>query len=221
MQAREGIELICFDVDGTLVKHPEEMVIWEVLNIRFGGNREANRRRYEMYHSGDITYDEWVALDVGDWVSAGATREEILESVAEFSLVEGARETVGELKQRGYQLAVISGTIDIVLNTLYPGHPFEDVYTNKIFFDDSGKLTSWQATPFDGYGKPAALRQITDRHDIQLARTAFVGDGENDVPLLGVAGVFVAYEPRSNELEAGADVVIKGDPFERLLEVFG
>ncbi len=90
MQARKGIELICFDVDGTLVKHPDDMVIWEVLNIRFGGNREANRRRYDMYHSGKITYDEWVALDVGDWVSAGATREEVLQSVAEFSLVEGA-----------------------------------------------------------------------------------------------------------------------------------
>lgn len=220
MQAREGIELICFDVDGTLVKHPDDMVIWEVLNIRFGGNRGANRRRYEMYRGGEITYDEWVALDVGDWVSAGATRDEILESVAEFSLVEGARETVGELKQRGFQLAVISGTIDIVLDTLYPRHPFDDVYTNKIFFDDSGKLTSWQATPFDGYGKPAALRRITGQRDIPLAQTAFVGDGENDVPLLGVVGVFVAYEPRSTELEAGADVVIKGDPFERLLEVF-
>lgn len=220
MHARKGIKLICFDVDGTLVKHPADMVIWEVLNLRFGGSREANRRRYEMYHGGEITYDEWVALDVGDWVSAGATREDILASVAEFSLVEGARETIAELKRRGFQMAVISGTIDIVLDTLYPHHPFDEVFTNKIFFDDSGKLTSWEATPFDGHGKPAALRQITRRCDISLSQTAFVGDGENDVPLLGVAGTFVAYEPRSNELEAGADVVIKGDRFERLLEVF-
>jgi phosphoserine phosphatase len=221
MQARKGIKLICFDVDGTLVKHPADMVIWEVLNLRFGGSREANRRRYEMYHGGEITYDKWVALDVGDWVSAGATREDILASVAEFSLVEGARETVAELKRRGFQMAVISGTIDIVLDTLYPNHPFDDVFTNKIFFDNSGKLTSWEATPFDGRGKPAALRRITRQRDIPLSQTAFVGDGENDVPLLGVVGTFIAYEPRSNELEAGADVVIKGDRFERLLEVFG
>jgi phosphoserine phosphatase len=221
MQARKGIKLICFDVDGTLVKHPADMVIWEVLNLRFGGSREANRRRYEMYHGGEITYDKWVALDVGDWVSAGATREDILASVAEFSLVEGARETVAELKRRGFQMAVISGTIDIVLDTLYPNHPFDDVFTNKIFFDNSGKLTSWEATPFDGRGKPAALRRITRQRDIPLSQTAFVGDGENDVPLLGVVGTFIAYEPRSNELEAGAGVVIKGDRFERLLEVFG
>jgi phosphoserine phosphatase len=221
MQVRQGIKLICFDVDGTLVKHPADMTIWEVLNLRFGSTRETNRRRYEMYRRREITYDEWVALDVGDWVSAGATREEILESVAEFNLVEGVRETMGELKRRGFQLAVISGTIDILFDTLYPDHPFEDVFTNKIFFDGDGKLTSWQATPFDGYGKPAALRRITRERDIPISRSAFVGDGENDVPLLGVAGMFVAYEPRSDELEAGADVVIKGGRFVQLLEVFG
>ena len=220
MRKQREIELICFDVDGTLVKHPSGMVIWEVLNLRFGGSREINKQRYTMYHAGEMTYDQWVALDVTGWMSAGATRDEILESIAEFRPVDGALETVRELKRRGYKLAVISGTLDILLENLFPRHPFDDVYTNKIFFDDDGKLASWQATPFDGRGKPAALREITDQHDIPLSRSAFVGDGENDVPLLGVAGMFVAYEPKSPKLEAGADVVIKDDGLHKLLKVF-
>jgi len=220
MQTRREIELICFDVDGTLVKHPAGMVIWEVLNLRYGGSRETNKERYDMYHKGEITYDAWVALDVGGWVEAHATRDEILESVAEFSLVSGARETIDELKRRGYELAIISGTLDIVLETLFPEHPFTDVYTNKIFFDDEGVLTSWKATPFDGHGKPHALEEITNRHGIPLSRSAFVGDGENDVPLLGMPGLFVAYDPKSQKLKKGADVVIKHDGFAQLLEVF-
>ena len=220
MKTRREIDLICFDVDGTLVRHPTGMVIWEVLNIRYGGSRETNKHRYRMYHDGEITYDQWVALDVGGWRAAGATRGEILESVAEFTVVDDARETVDELKQRGFGLAVISGTLDIVLNTLFPRHPFDDVYTNQIFFDDDGKLTSWRATPFDGHGKPEALREITRRHDIPLSRTAFVGDGHNDIPLLGVAGMLVAYQPKSRELEAGADLVIKDEGLHRLLDVF-
>jgi phosphoserine phosphatase len=94
------------------------------------------------------------------------------------------------------------------------------VYTNRIFFDGIGRLASWQATPFDGHGKPAALRAITKKHDIPLSRSAFVGDGENDVPLLGVSGFFVAYQPKSQTLEAGADIVIRENGLHSLLEVF-
>jgi phosphoserine phosphatase len=220
MQTRKDISLICFDVDGTLVKHPAGMVIWEVLNIRYGGTTETNRKRYRMYRDGEITYDQWVALDVGDWVTAGATRDQILESVAEFSPVDGAEETLHELKRRGFRLAVISGTLDVVLDTLFPDHPFDHVYTNKIFFDDDGKLTSWRATPFDGKGKPVALREIVRQNNLSLSRTAFIGDGENDVPLLGLPGLFIAYEPRSEKLEEGADMIIRDEGLQRLLEVF-
>lgn len=218
---RRKFDLICFDVDGTLVTHPSGMVIWEVLNLKFGSSRETNALRYQMYHSGRITYDEWVALDVGDWVAAGATRADILETVTEFKLVDGARDTVEELKRRGFRLAVISGTLDILLEHLFAGHPFDTVYTNRVFFDDAGTLTHWQATPFDGHGKPLALKEIGDKYRIPLSRSAFVGDGENDVPLLGLPGLFVAYEPRSARLEAGADVVIKNAGFHRLLDLFG
>jgi phosphoserine phosphatase len=220
MTTRKTIDLICFDVDGTLVEHPAGMVIWEVLNLRYGGSHAMNKHRYGMYHRGEITYDEWVALDVEGWVAAGATRDEILESVSEFRLVERARETVDELKRRGYELAIISGTLDVVLDTLFPEHPFDDVYTNKIFFDEDGKLTSWKATAFDGKGKPHALRKITERHGIPMSRSAFVGDGENDVPLLGMPGVLVAYEPRSKKLEDGADHVIRNRGFDTLLKIF-
>ena len=217
---RKRIDLICFDVDGTLITHPSGMVIWEVLNLKFGGSRDINKRRYEMYHRGELPYDEWVALDVGGWISAGATRADIVEVASEFSLVDGARETVEELRRRGYKLAVISGTLDVLLEHLFPGHPFDTVYTNRVFFDEGGKLTRWKATPFDGHGKPLALREIANKYNIPLSRSAFVGDGENDVPLLGLPGLFVAYEPRSPRLEAGADLVIRDSGFIRLLDVF-
>lgn len=219
MSSRKEIDLICFDVDGTLVKHPSGMVIWEVLNLRYGGSQKVNRQRYDMYHRGDITYPEWVALDVQEWKSAGATRDEIVDSIAEFSLIDGAKAVVTELKRRGYKLAVISGTLDIVLEELFGDHPFDDVYTNQLFFDAEGRLEDWRATPYDGRGKPEALREIAKRHRIPLSRSAFIGDGENDVPLLGLPGLFVAYRPRSQKLEAGADVVIKEGGLEQLLEI--
>ncbi len=220
MTAHMPIDLICFDVDGTLVRHPTGMVIWEVLNIRFGGSVEQNRERYTMYRDGKISYADWVELDIEDWLHAGASQAAILECVSEFALIDGARDTVIELGKRGYTLGVISGTLDVVLDTLFPDHPFSDVHTNKIFFDKEGKLAAWQATPYDGKGKPAALRAMAEKHGVPLERCAFVGDGENDVPLLGVPGCFVAYQPKSPKLEAGADIVIHEEGLGALLDVF-
>lgn len=196
------------------------MVIWEVLNLRYGTSAETMRERYRMYREGEITYAQWVKLDAEVWLEAGATRRDIVDAVGEFRMVDGATDTVHELKRRGYKLGVISGTIDVVLDTLFPDHPFDDVFTNELHFDDDGRLRSWRATPFDGHGKRRALEEIAGKHNIPLERTAFIGDGENDVPLLGLPGYFVAYQPKAAELERGADLVIKDEGLHGLLDVF-
>jgi phosphoserine phosphatase len=218
---RPRYDLVCFDVDGTLIKHPSDKVIWEVLNIRFTGDDTVNRERYRMYLDGEISYSDWVRLDVGGWIEAGATRDRVVDAVREFEVYEGAMEAVHRLKARGVYLAVISGTIDVVIDTLFPDHPFDDVFTNKIVFDGSGRVAGWEATPYDLHGKPLALRDLAARHGVPLERTAFVGDGENDVPIVGVAGYLVAFNPRSRELERRADCVMKNRNMIELLDVLG
>ena len=82
-------------------------------------------------------------------------------------------------------------------------------------------MCGWEATPYDLHGKPVALRDLAARHGVPLERTAFVGDGENDVPLIGVAGYLVAFNPRSQELERRADYVMKERNMLELLGVLG
>jgi phosphoserine phosphatase len=212
-------DLVCFDVDGTLIRHPSDKVIWEILNLRFTGDDGVNRERYRMYLDGKIDYAEWVRLDVGGWIEAKATRGRVVEAVREFEVYEGAMETVHELKARGVRTAVISGTIDVVIETLFPDHPFDDVFTNKILFDGDGRVRGWEATPYDLHGKPVALRDLAKRHNVPLSRTAFVGDGENDIPLAGVVGCLIAFNPRSAELERRADRVMKNRNMIDLLDV--
>src|SRR5437867_5010832 len=176
-----------------------------------------NEERFLSYSRGDITYTEWVALDIGDWVRAGATRDAILEQIAGLRLVEGARETLASLKEAGCRLAVISGTLDICLDTLFPDHPFDEVYTNRIRFDPEGLIASWEATPFDMEGKARALREIAARERIGLERTAFVGDHLNDVAAAREAGFAIAFNPKCREIEEAADVVLRGDDLSALL----
>lgn len=213
--------LICFDVDGTLVTHPRGKVIWEVLNLRFTGGDEVNQERYRMYREGGITYEQWVELDVQGWIDAGATHEQIVETLGEFSQPDGVLDTMAALKRGGAKLALISGTLDIVIDTLFPGHLFDDVFSNGLEFDGDGRLVGWRATPFDLDGKPEALRRLARKHGVPLERTAFVGDGENDLSVVGVAGTVVAFNPRSAELERRADHVLRGRDTRALLDLLG
>lgn len=213
-------DLICFDVDGTLVVHPEGRIVWEILNTRFTGNDEANHSRFLQYRDGEITYAEWVALDVGDWLQVHATREQILEAIGDLRLIGRARETLAELKQRGYKLAVVSGTLDIVLDTLFPDHPFDDVFVNKLHFDSAGKLQGWTATPYDVDGKARALREIAAREEIPLDRCAFVGDAFNDVEIARESKFSIALNSTCAELIEVCDVALHGEDLSIVLPHF-
>jgi len=212
-------DLVCFDVDGTLVEHAEDKVIWQVLTRRFLGDDAPNENRYLAYKAGRISYADWVALDVGDWQRCGATREQIVASLsAELRLVDGARETLAILKRRGAKLAVISGTLDIALDTLFPDHPFDDVFCNRIEFAADGAISGWQATAYDMDGKADALRLIAARENVSLDRCAFVGDHLNDLAAARAAGLAIAFNPKSPELEAAAQVVLRGPDLRVILE---
>jgi phosphoserine phosphatase len=213
-------DLICFDVDGTLVVHPQEKIVWEILNRRFTGDDTVNHSRFRQYKSGEITYPDWVALDVGDWLSAGATRPEIVEAIRDLRLIDGTHETLAELKLRGYKLAIISGTLDVVLETLLPEHPFDDVFVNQLSFDERGVLAGWRATPYDVDGKARGLRDIAAREGIPIERCAFVGDAFNDVEVARVAGFSVALNPKCDEMIEACNVVIEGTDLRLLLPLF-
>jgi phosphoserine phosphatase len=210
-------DLVAFDVDGTLVHHPEDKTVWEVLNYRFTGNDDQNVLRWDLYKRGKLSYAEWVALDIASWRDAGATRETITESFGELTLVTGARETLRELKSQGVRLAIISGTLDLLLDTLFSDHPFDEVYTNRIVFDPDGRISHWHATPFDMDGKGVALRSIALRENIELARCAFVGDHANDLAAARLAGFSVAFNPKSAELEAAASAVVRSHDLRDIL----
>ena len=213
----EPYALVAFDVDGTLVQAPNDWTVWEVLNDKFTGTAELNKERYALYRSGKLSYADWVALDISGWREAGARRDDLIAAFGVLRLIPGVRETLSALKARGVRLFAISGTLDLMLATLYPDHPFEEVYANHIGFDTEGRIAHWRATPFDMDGKAQALRAIAMREGIALSRCAYVGDSSNDVSVARVAGQTIAFNPRSRELERLAGIVVRSDDFRDLL----
>lgn len=204
--ALKSYQLVAFDVDGTLVGNHSHKVVWELFNSHFCDNEVVNKTRYKAYLAGEISYAQWVELDVSDWIAAGATRDEMERVIREhLFLIDGADETVRRLGQAGYRLAVISGTLDITLSLLFPEHPFERVFTNHLTFDAQGRVDGWKATPFDMEGKAHALEQLAAEMGIELDQTVFVGDNVNDMHVMRRAGLAIAFQPKKDEVRAVAD----------------
>ncbi|HXV76967.1 MAG TPA: HAD-IB family phosphatase [Candidatus Polarisedimenticolaceae bacterium] len=207
--APRPVDLVAFDVDGTLIREDDGLTVWEVLNREFVGDCRINRERHRMFLDGKLSYAEWVALDIGGWQAAGATRERIVAAFASLAPIDGARPALDTLAAFGVKLVVISGTLDLLLETLLPDAPFDEVYCNHIGFDEFGRISHWAATPFDNRGKEKLLRAIALREGIPLERCGFVGDSTNDRWIARAAGLSVALNPRCDELERAADVVLR------------
>lgn len=218
----QGIRVVCFDVDGTLVEHPENKTVWQILNGRFLEGDAVNGRRFQDFKEGRISYPEWVKLDVEDWIARDVRRDQIESCIrAELAPVPGALDTIRALRARGYRLAVISGTIDATLAGLLGELPFERVYTNRIHFGEEGRITGWDPTPFDVWGKPEALDRIAGELGLAREQCAFVGDAWNDLSVLRHAGVGIAFRPKGDDVREAADIVIEEGPLTALLELFG
>jgi len=215
--SRSALDLVAFDVDGTLVREPEGLTVWEVLNRKFVGSAGINRQRYEEFKAGRLSYPDWVALDIEGWRDAGARRDDLVAAFDSLELVAGTREALGALKELVLRLVVISGTLDLMLHTLLPDHPFDEVHANHIGFDEEGNISHWRATPFDMQGKEKLLRAIALREGIPLERCGFVGDSSNDVWIARAAGRAVAFNSRCEELERAACVVVRSDDLRDVL----
>jgi len=213
-----AIDMVVFDIDGTLIVHPTGKVVWQHLCQRFGTPIEVNRRRMKEHIDGRLSYADWVRLDVEDWQRADATRAQIVEALGEFELREGVSETLRELGRRGYRLAAVSGTIDILVETVLPDHPFERVFSNHLFFAEDGSISGWEATPFDFNGKAVAIEELARDASVPLKHVAFVGDDVNDIDAARAVGFAIANHPRSEALVEHCDLVIREGSLEQLLD---
>jgi len=200
--------LVAFDLDGTLVAHDEP--IWKTLHEGCGSDLVRRRAVLRAARAGEIDYAEWFAADVDMLRSAGVTREAVLEIVGGLAPTLGARELVQDLQRAGARVIVISGGIGLVVDTVFPTLPFDAVHINRLRFDESGALVGGRPTPYDMAHKVAGLRESAAESGVEMADTAFVGDGPNDIDVAAVAGLSVAWGDADPGLIAVSDVHVQG-----------
>lgn len=210
--------LICFDVDGTLIDNVEYS--WEVFHDYFKVDMKRRENARKQFFDGKISYEEWALHDIGLWKEKGAKRNDFLDAIKHLKLMDGAMETVRELKKRNLKLAIISGTVSVILESLMPYYNkyFDDVFLNKLIFDKNGNITDIKVTPFDIYGKAEAMKIIAKRENISLNECVFVGDHRNDISVMKECGLSIAFDPKDDELRKIADVVIEKKDLREVLK---
>ena len=211
-------KLVCFDVDGTLIDNV--VYSWELFHDYFKTDMGKRAGARDKFFSGQISYEEWALHDIELWKEAGARRDDLVKAIKHLKLMEGAMDVIDSLKSRGVKLCIISGSIDIIPETLIPGFDdiFEYVYLNKMSFNSAGEITDIKVTEFDIDGKAEALKIICEKEGVRLDECVFVGDHLNDLKILEVAGLGIAFDPKDDELRKVADVVIEKKDLREVLK---
>ena len=181
--------LICFDMDSTLIRTE---VIDELADK--AGVGEEVKAITDAAMRGEIDFQESfhrrVKLLKGLDVS-------VMHEIAEnLPITEGLDRLMSILKKVGFKTAILSGGFTYFGNYLKDKYGFDYMYANELEIEN-GKLTgNYIGDVVDGKRKAELLRLIAQVEKIDLRQTVAVGDGANDLPMLGVAGLGIAFHAK-------------------------
>ncbi|MCQ4307009.1 phosphoserine phosphatase SerB [Pseudomonas stutzeri] len=186
---RRNRRLAVFDMDSTLI---EAEVIDELAKVAGVGDQVAEITERAMRGELDFraSFKERLAL------LEGLEECALAEVGASLRLTEGAELLFAELKRLGYKTAILSGGFTYFARQLQTRLGIDYVYANELEIVD-GKLTGIAQEPIvDAQRKADLLRELAEREGLRLEQTIAVGDGANDLPMLGLAGLGVAFRAK-------------------------
>lgn len=181
--------LICFDMDSTLI----ETEVIDELAMRAGVGDQV-KAITESAMRGEIDFCESFrqrcALLKGLDVS-------VMQEIAEnLPITEGVDRLMRILKKVGFKIAILSGGFTYFGNYLKQKYNIDYVYANELEVEN-GKLTGrYVGDIVDGKRKAELLRLIAQVENVDIRQTVAVGDGANDLPMISIAGLGIAFHAK-------------------------
>ena len=182
--------LICFDMDSTLIQ--TECI--DELADRAGVGDQV-KAITESAMRGEIDFKESFTRRVALLKGLDSS---VFEDIAnKMPITEGVDRLMAVLKRCGYKIAILSGGFTYFGEFLQRKYGIDYVYANELEIDDNGKLTGrYVGEIVDGHRKAELLKLIAQVEKVNLAQTIAVGDGANDLPMLGQAGLGIAFHAK-------------------------
>ena len=204
---RRNRRLVCFDMDSTLI---EQEVIDELAIEAGVGEQVAEITERAM--QGELDFQSSFRARVALLKGMDAS---VLPKIAErLTITEGAERLISTLKSLGYRTAILSGGFQYFAEYLQAKLGIDEVHANILDVQDGQVTGEVKGHIVDGARKAFLLGQIADEMGISLEQTIAVGDGANDLPMLSIAGLGVAFRAkplvRQNANQAISSVGLDG-----------
>ncbi|KAA0876547.1 phosphoserine phosphatase SerB [Nitrincola tapanii] len=186
---RRNRRLVVFDMDSTLI---EAEVIDELAKEAGVGEQVAQITEAAM--RGELDFDQSFRRRVALLKGLDAS---VLEKIAQrLQLTEGAERLVSRLHALGFRTAILSGGFTYFAEYLQRRLGFDYVYANQLDISE-GKVTGEVVGSIvNGERKAQLLIELAEREGIRLEQTIAVGDGANDLPMLSIAGLGIAFRAK-------------------------
>jgi len=210
---RFATKLVVMDVDSTLIK--QEVI--ELLGAKAGVQSEIAKIT-EAAMRGELDFEASLRARVA--LLNGLPASVLEEVQSEITLTPGARTLVRTLKKLGHHIALVSGGFEPVIAPLAAELGIDHMRANNLEIAD-GKLTGELVGPvIDRAGKATALRDFAAEHNVDLDQTIAIGDGANDLDMIAIAGMGIAFNAKP-AVKAAADSSVSAPYLDSVLYLMG
>jgi len=206
-------KLVVMDVDSTLIQQ-------EVIDLlaQKAGAQDQVKEITEAAMRGEMDFAESLKARVA--LLAGLPESVISEVRSEISLTPGARTLVKTLHQLGHSVAVVSGGFTAVIEPLIKELGISHYRANTLEIVD-GKLTGKVLEPIiDRAAKATALQDFAKIEGVALEQTIAIGDGANDLDMISIAGLGIAFNAKP-AVKAAADSSVSAPYLDSVLYLLG
>ena len=193
------IKLVVFDLDNVIIDGEAIDEIGKLANVE-----EDIAEITEKAMQGEIDFETSIKDRVQ--LLEGTSIEDVEKVAEELPLMPGACKTINCLKDKGVEVAIISGSFDVVADKVSDKLGVDAVYTNSFTVED-GKLTGEVTGPLVSGSKLDVLKDHVEEAGITLDEVVAVGDGANDISMIESAGCGIAFNAKDSVKEI-ADIVV-------------
>jgi phosphoserine phosphatase len=205
--------LVQFDVDSTFIQ--QEAI--ELLAAKAGVLEKVSEITGSAMR-GELDFEQSLRARVS--LLKGLPESALTQVQQEITLTDGAQDLVNTLHAKGHSVALVSGGFIDIIDPMIRALSIKYYKANKLEILD-GFLTGQLLGPIiDRAAKGAALQEFSTASAVELKNTVAIGDGANDLDMMAIAGLSIAFNAKPIVVQA-ADLAINEPSLRSVIELIG